>query len=65
MTRQMDVEIVIPYGNPNAALHVRFVGDYKTFCGRDCDGWVKADTSLAEALDSAYTCKRCKQQVVK
>lgn len=42
MTKQRDPsgnEIVIPYGNANAALHIRLEGDYLTFCGRNCKHW--------------------------
>ncbi|MBB5985971.1 hypothetical protein HNP60_001945 [Sphingobium sp. B1D3A] len=52
-------EVVIPYGNPNAALHIRLAGDYRTFCGRECEDWTVADTKFVQAIDSAHTCKRC------
>jgi len=61
----LDLEVVIPHGNPNAALHIRFAGDYATFCGRLCDGWIKSDTTIPQAIASAYTCKNCMKAMVK
>lgn len=57
--RDMPTEVIVPYGNPNGALHFRFANDYKTFCGRECETWLKADTTLAQAVNSAFTCKSC------
>ena len=63
--RTLGTEVVIPHGNPNASLHFRFAGDYVTFCGRECDGWVKADTTFAQAITRAYTCKKCMKAMLK
>lgn len=52
-------EVVIPYGNANAALHLRLAGEYLTFCGRNCEDWTIADTRFMEAISSAFCCKRC------
>ena len=55
-----DIEIVLPYGNPSASLHYRFGGDRLTLCGRNSEGWTRSEATQSEALNSAYTCKRCK-----
>lgn len=59
------VELVVPYGNPNAQTHMRLAGEYITFCGRACEGWSVVDTPLSTAVDSAFTCKRCLKAMVK
>jgi hypothetical protein len=59
------IETVLPYGNPTGLLHLRFVDDYKTFCGRECDGWSKSDQPFHTVMDSAYCCKRCKTAALK
>ena len=63
--RTNDLEIVVPYGNANGANHIRFAGDYLTFCGRNCEGWSKTDTTVGQAMNSAYTCKRCYAAAIK
>lgn len=60
-----ELEVVIPYGNPTGLLHIRFHNDYKTFCGRECEGWSVSDTPLASVLDSTYCCKRCRSNFFK
>lgn len=57
---RLDVIVVIPYGNANGALHLAFDGDYKTFCGRNCEEWVPGETTVAASVNSAYCCKRCR-----
>lgn len=60
------IEVVVPYGNANGSLHLRFDGDYRTFCGRECDGWPVAEgKSFRAAMDSAYICKRCRAAALK
>lgn len=60
------IEVVVPYANPNGALHLRFDGDYRTFCGRECNDWPKVEgKSFSAALDSAYICKRCRSAALK
>lgn len=49
-------EGIIPYRNGSAQTHIRFKGDWRTFCGKDCEHWVP--TEMPD-LDSSYTCKRC------
>ena len=56
----MTYEVVVPYGNSNGAFHLRFGGDYKTFCGRNCEGWLKIDKDAIETVESAYCCSRCR-----
>lgn len=58
---EYDPETVIPYGNANGSLHIRFRGDYKTFCGRTCDGWSVSDQPPAQVIDSVYCCQKCKK----
>lgn len=53
------IEGVIPYGNANAQIHLRFKDDYKTFCGRLCEGWTPAETDEHEIINSVYGCKKC------
>lgn len=55
----LDIIVVMPYGNSNGLLHVKFEGDHKTFCGRDCEGWLQSDKDPVTAVRSAYICKRC------
>lgn len=54
-----DIEMVIPYGRSKTQCHLRFNGDYKTFCGIICEGWPTSDQTVSQSLDSVYTCKRC------
>lgn len=65
MRSALDIETVVPYGNPKGALHLRFVGDYLTFCGRNCDGWSKSDATFSLTISSAYACKHCLAQLYK
>lgn len=60
-----EVETVIPYGNSTGLLHLRFNGDYKTFCGRECEGWPISDKRFSETVDSSYCCKRCRTAAFK
>lgn len=66
MGRIDGIEVVVPHANPNGSLHLRFDGDYRTFCGRECEGWPVVDgKSFSTALDSAYICKRCRAAALK
>jgi hypothetical protein len=66
MSRATDIEIVVPYGNSNAATHIRFAKDYVTFCGRQCEGWSVVDgATLTKVIDSAFACKRCVKGALK
>lgn len=62
---QTNAEIVVPYGSRTGATHLREQGDYLTFCGRNCEEWSVVDGSVAEALESAFTCKRCLNVMLK
>ena len=59
MSNQSELEVVLPYGNGAALQHFRFEGDYKTFCGRKCEGWTVASMTVMKAVASFYTCKHC------
>lgn len=56
----LDVEVVIPHANKNGALHYRFQHDYKTFCGKTCEGWSVSDETPATCIENAYLCKTCR-----
>ena len=61
MSLQHTTEVVVPYASRNGLNHLRVSGDYRTNCGRECEGWsVVEDISLSELIDSPYFCKKCK-----
>lgn len=60
-----EVTVLIPYGNPTGLLHFAFANDYKTFCGRTCEGWNESEETVARTMESAYCCKRCLKAFLK
>lgn len=62
---RLKIVVVIPYGNANAAQHLKYDGDYKTFCGRICEGWSPSDMPTTEVIDSVYCCAKCRKAYFK
>lgn len=57
-------EVVVPYASRNGRLHLRIDGDYRTFCGRLCDGWsLVEDQNLSHVLDNPELCSKCKANI--
>ena len=56
-----ETQVVAPYGNANAAYHLRFKEGGLSFCGRKTEGWIVLQTTVSEAMGSAYGCKNCRR----
>lgn len=63
--RGLDTVVVMPYGVATAAYHFAFKGDYLSFCGRNIEEWTTADMTFAQAFDSSYCCKKCRNAILK
>jgi hypothetical protein len=54
-----EIEIVVPYGNPNSANHIRARKAVTTLCGRNSYGWSVTGAALKDVIESGFTCRRC------